>query len=405
MRPIPHAAGLYLAVLQLVFALCWTAYAIYLPRLAASVGLSAGAVVVMLMLDQVIFTITDFSMGVAADKVSRLVGRLGHWAAATTAVSCAAFVALPFIADAHLGAAALLGLTVIWAVTSSALRAPPLMLLGKYAARPAIPYLASLAMLGLGVAGAVSPYLAMVLTKQDPRLPFVIASVALVLVSLALSKVERALAKQAPAENEPPQTVDRTVPAPILIFGLAIVIFAFGFQLHFFFNSAPLFKKFTDDIGTLMPVFWVGFSVSMFPASLITKRWGGLPVMGAAGLLGAVAIVLMQSATALGVTIAAQFMVGAAWGCILMSAFAAAAALGATGHEGKTTGLLFSALALATFARMAAGASGALNDPTLAHLSGWAPIACWAIAGTLLVALSAAYMRRSRDAVRLDTAT
>jgi hypothetical protein len=34
------------------------------------------------------------------------------------------------------------------------------MLLGKYAARPAIPYLASLAMLGLGIAGAVSPYLA-----------------------------------------------------------------------------------------------------------------------------------------------------------------------------------------------------------------------------------------------------
>jgi len=113
MRPIPHAAGLYLAVLQLVFALGWTVYAIYLPRLAASVGISAGAVIVILMLDQVIFTLTDFSMGVAADKVSRLVGRLGHWAAAITAVSCAAFVALPFIVDAHLGAPALLGLTVI----------------------------------------------------------------------------------------------------------------------------------------------------------------------------------------------------------------------------------------------------------------------------------------------------
>jgi len=396
MRPIPHAAGLYLAVLQLVFALGWTVYAIYLPRLAASVGISAGAVIVILMLDQVIFTVTDFSMGVAADKISRLVGRLGHWAAAITAVSCAAFVALPFIADTHFGAVALLSLTVIWAVTSSALRAPPLMLLGKYAARPAIPYLASLAMLGLGIAGAVSPYLALVLTKQDPRLPFVIASVTLMLVSLALAKVERALAKQAPANNEPPKTVDRAVPAPILVFGLAIVILAFGFQLHFFFNSGPLFKKFTSDIGTLMPVFWVGFSVGMFPASLIAKRWGGLPVMGAAGLLGAIAIVLMQSATALPLTIAAQLVVGASWGCILMSAFTAAAALGATGHEGKTTGLLFSALALATFARMAAGASGALNDPTLAAMLRWAPIACWAVAGALLVALSAAYVRRPR---------
>jgi hypothetical protein len=392
MRPIPQAAGVYLAVLQLVFALGWTSYAIYLPRLAASAGLSAGAVLVILMLDQAIFTVTDFSMGVAADKVSRLIGRLGHWVAAITLVSGAAFVGLPFVASA--GAAPMLVLTVIWAVTSSALRAPPLMLLGKYAARPAIPYLASLAMLGVGIAGALSPYLARTLANQDPRLPFVIASVALVLVSLSLAKVERMLAKQAPANNEPPKTVDRAVPAPVLVFGAAVVVFALGFQLHFFFNNAPLFRKFTGDIGTLMPVFWVGFSVGMFPASLITKRWGGLPVMGAAGLLGAIGIVLMESSGTLGLTIAAQVLVGVAWGCILMSAFAAAAALGASGHEGKTNGLLFSGLALATFARLAAGASGALSNPALAPLLHWAPILCWAIAGALLVALSVTFLRR-----------
>lgn len=404
MRPIPQAAGLYLAVLQLVFTLGWTTYAIYLPKLAASVGLSAGAVIVILMLDQAIFTVTDFSMGVAADKVSRLVGRLGHWVAAITLLSCAAFLALPFVAGAGMGAAPLLVLTLIWAVTSSALRAPPLMLLGKYAARPAIPYLASLAMLGLGVAGALSPYLAMILTKQDPRLPFVIASVALVLTSLVLAKVERTLARQAPTTKEPPKTIDRAVPAPVLVFGLAMIIFAFGFQLHIFFNSAPLFKRFTSDIGTLMPVFWVGFSVGMFPASRITKRWGGLPVMGAAGLLGAIAIVAAEISGSLGEVVAAQLLAGAAWGCILMSAFAAAAALGATGHEGKTTGLLFSALALATFARMATSATGALSDPILAPLLRWAPIVCWAIAGALLVGLTAASLRRSRDMARLDPA-
>jgi hypothetical protein len=397
MRPIPHVAGLYLAGLELVFALGWTTYAIYLPRLAASVGLSAGAVIIILMLDQAIFTATDFAMGIAADKVSRLVGRLGHWVAAITLLSCTAFVGLPFVAGAGYGAKILLALTVTWAVTSSALRAPPLMLLGKYAARPAIPYLASLAMLGLGIAGAVSPYLAVTLTKQDPRLPFVIASLALVLTSLALAKVERALAKQAPVKSEPPQTVDRAVPAPVAMFGLATVIFALGFQLHFFFNSAPLFKKFTSDIGNLMPLFWVGFSVGMFPASLITKRWGGLPVMGAAGLLGAAAIVAAEISGSLEQVAAAQLAAGAAWGCILMSAFAAAAALGYTGAEGKTTGLLFSALALATFARMAASASGALNDPALAPLLRLAPIVCWIIAGALLVAMSVAYARRERN--------
>jgi Na+/melibiose symporter-like transporter len=102
MRKIPQGAGLYLAVLELIIALGWTVYAIYLPRLAASAGIAAGAVIYILMLDQAIFTVTDFAMGVAADKVSRLVGRLGHWVAAITALSCAAFVALPFIAGARL---------------------------------------------------------------------------------------------------------------------------------------------------------------------------------------------------------------------------------------------------------------------------------------------------------------
>jgi hypothetical protein len=392
MRKIPQGAGLYLAVLELIFALGWTVYAIYLPRLAASVGIAAGAVIYILMLDQAIFTITDFAMGVAADKVSRLVGRLGHWVAAITALSCAAFVALPFIAGARLGPTALLVLIVIWAVTSSALRAPPLMLLGRYAARPAIPYLMSLAMLGLGIAGAVSPYLAITLAKQDPRLPFVIASVALVLASLGLAKVERSLAKDAPPKPEPPKNVDRAV--PVIVFALATVIFAFGFQLHFFFNSAPRFKQFTSDISTLMPVFWVGFSIGMFPASLITKRWGGLPVMGLFGIIGAGAIVVMEYSGRLEVAIAAQLIAGAAWGCILMSAFSAAAALGYTGAEGKTTGVLFSALALATFARMATTASGALNDPSLAPLLHWAPVVCWVIGGAMLLLLSIARMRR-----------
>jgi Na+/melibiose symporter-like transporter len=401
MRRIPQAAGVYLAVLQFVFALGWTSYAFYLPKLAAAVGLSATAVGIILMLDQVVFTVTDFSMGVAADNVSRVLGRLGHWVAGITFISCLAFVALPFIAVGRLGAVPFLALTAIWAMTSSALRAPPLMLLGKYAARPAIPYLGSLAMLGLGIASAVSPYLAIALAKQDPRLPFVIASVTLLLVSLALAKVERSLAKQAPAAPELPQTVDRAVPAPVLVFGLAVVIFALGFQLHVFFNSAPLFKKFTGNVGMLLPVFWVGFSVGMFPASRITKRWGGLPVMGAAGLLGAVAIVLMEFSTALGLTVAAQIVAGAAWGAILMSAFAAAAALGATGHEGKTTGLMYSGLALATFARMATGASGALADPAFAPLVHWLPIACWGIGGALLLGLTLTYASRSmREAAR-----
>jgi MFS family permease len=395
MRRIPRSVGLYFAVLQFIFALCWTSYSFYLPKLAAEVGLSASAVTLILMLDQAIFTVTDYCAGVAADKVSRLVGRLGHWVAAVAAISCTAFLALPFVARSGIGATALLVVIVIWAVTSASMRAPPLTLLGKYAARPAIPFLAGFAMLGLGIASGLSPYLNKILSNQDPRLPFVLASVALLLTGLALAKVERTLAKRAPTtKGQPGKTADRAAPAPLFMFGVATVILTTGFQLHLFLNSEPLFKKFATDTTALMQVFWVGFSVGMFPAGLITKRWGGLRVMGAAGLVGAIAIVLAEVSGSLGLIVAAQTVAGAAWGCILVSALAAAAALGAPGHEGKVTGILFSALALATFARMAINATGAFGDLALVPLLRWAPLLCWTIAGALLLAMSLASPRQ-----------
>ena len=129
------------------------------------------------MLDQAIFTITDTAMGIAADRIAPFVGRLGLFVGVLTAISCAAFVALPFVAGTGPGAQVwFIGLILIWVVTSSALRAPPLTLLGKYRARPAIPFLSALAMLGYGLAGAVSPYLGVVLRNHDPRLPFVISA-------------------------------------------------------------------------------------------------------------------------------------------------------------------------------------------------------------------------------------
>ena len=114
--------GWYLAVLQLFFALCWTIYVIYLPKLAAAAGIAPKAVILLLMLDQAIFTICDFSTGIAADRVTRVLGRLGVWVAAATGLSCAAFLIMPLLAD--LGAPVLVAIIVVWAVTSSALRAP-----------------------------------------------------------------------------------------------------------------------------------------------------------------------------------------------------------------------------------------------------------------------------------------
>jgi len=91
--------------------------------------------------------------------------------------------------------------------------------------------------------------------------------------------------------------------------------------------------------------------------------------------------------------IAAQFLAGAAWGCMLMAAISAALAIGDTGAEGKVVGLVFSALALATFARMAAVAGGLQKMPDYAPLLQWTTVACWAVAGAGLLVIAASRLR------------
>ncbi|MDH6259435.1 MFS transporter [Bradyrhizobium sp. BR13661] len=391
-----NRTGLYLAALQLVFTLGWTTYVIYLPKLAAQVGIAPSAVILILMLDQAIFTIADTAMGIAADKLAPVIGRLGLFVGLVTAISCGAFLALPFVAGAGASAQGwFIVLIVVWAATSSALRAPPLTLLGKYRARPQVPFLAALAMLGYGVAGAISPYLGVVLREHDARLPFVISSVVLLLTALALSRIEYDAARDTPPPT--PEEAAKPLGLTSIIFIVAMVALALGYQLHFAMNSAPFYLRFAkpDQLQWLMPVFWIGFNIAMFPASLIVKHRGGLIVMGAAGLFGAVAIAAAEFAGSLNILIVAQFLAGAAWGCMLMSAISAALAIGSTGAEGKVTGLVFSALALGTFARMAAVAGGLQKIPDYAPMLHWAPVACWSVAGAGLLVIAAARLQGS----------
>ena len=147
-----------------------------------------------------------------------------------------------------------------------------------------------------------------------------------------------------------------------------------------------------------MPVFWIGFNIAMFPASVIVKHRGALIVMGAAGLLGAAAVFAAEIAGGLNTLIAAQFLAGCAWGCMLMSAISAALAIGDHGAEGKVVGLVFSALALGTFARMAAVAGGLQKLPEYAPLLHWAPVACWSVAGAGLLVVAASTLQGRQTA-------
>jgi MFS family permease len=390
--PVPQRAALYLAVVQFFFALTWTVYVIYLPALAAQVGIPKTWIVFILLLDQAIFVVMDFAMGVLADRVARVLGRLGRVVVAVTLASCAAFLLLPWVAPQ--GAPWLfLALTIIWTATSSALRAPPLVLLGKYAARSAVPWLTALTLFGLGVASAIGPYVTVMLRNVDPRLPFALASIALAAATLGIVWVERALARvehrphdAASAEVQPPPA--RTAP-PIAWFLLAVLLVGAAAQIHIALNSTPLYQRFASNahLQYLTPLFWVGFSVLLMPAGWATKRYGGLVVMGAGGAVAALAAWAAWQAGSLGQLIAAQVVAGGAWGCVLMSAVAAALAIGHTGREGKVTGALFSLLALAACARIAIIAVELNKDPQFAQLLTWLPAAGWAAGGVLLLLL------------------
>ncbi|MBI3095001.1 MAG: hypothetical protein HYY97_09030 [Rhodocyclales bacterium] len=87
--------GLCFASVQFLFVTCWTVYVIYLPGLR----------------------------------------RIGPWLLGATVVSGLAFLLLPIVGPAG-SPVLLLGAVAVSAVTSSALRAPPMMMLGNYVPAP-----------------------------------------------------------------------------------------------------------------------------------------------------------------------------------------------------------------------------------------------------------------------------
>jgi Na+/melibiose symporter-like transporter len=392
---VPAAIGLYLAVVQLLFALTWVVYVIYLPQLAEAAGLPRGVVPWLLMLDQLLFIACDLAVGFASDRAAAVLGRLGGWMVGATLVSMAAFVALPFGAAA--GVPALLVLTVVWAVSSSLLRAPPLTLLGRYAAKPAQPMLVSLVLLGSGLASALAPYLALTLKGLDPRGPFMLSSLSLAAVVLGMVAAERALARAraaAPAAAAGMQMTaiaPRPAARPIPGFLLATLLAALAFQVQANIVQAPLYLRLTspDQLPWLMPLFWAGFNLALMPASLATRRWGGLLVMavGAAltALAGAMASVasLIGSVPVLGSLLA---LAGAGWAVLLMSAFTSALWFGHTGREGRMSGALNALLAAATLLRLGS-ATVLAPPPSLAAEWGWLPALGFGAAAALLWAI------------------
>jgi MFS family permease len=363
--------------MQLFFALTWVVYVIYLPRLAAQAGIGSGAVLWILFGDQVIFALCDWVTGLASDRVAETVGRLGKLVAAVTALSALAFLLLPLVT--RLGAPVFLGLTVVWTATSSALRAPPMKLLGRYTPPGQRPWVASLFLLGTGVASSVAPVLAGPIGRHDPRMVFAVSSLSVVAVTASMAWAEKRLARSAAPEKPAASGIRST---GFLVFLAAVALLALGNQVHTFLNTGPAFRKLAPaaDLPGLLTLSGIGFSLGMLPASWLTKRFGAVTVMAAAALVAAVSAGAAELAPDVASLAVAQFVCGAAWGTVVMSAFTAALAIGHTGSEGLAIGSLFSLMAVAGMARILLGVGGFQH----AALP-WLPAVVWLAAGLMLL--------------------
>lgn len=385
-------AAVYLSLVQFLFATSWVVYVIYLGELLDRVGIGRDYFIWFIILDQAVFAISDTLMGYAADKVERLIGNLGPRIIAVNFVSCLAFALLPFSSDLvneEISPILFTLLLVIWIATSSVLRAPPLVLLTKHAARPKTPRLAALSLLGLALGGALAPYIGLLLKGVDPAVPFVLSAATLVLVTLGISHVGR-IARSLPAQDRQPRAnhppINRTAIA-FLLFSMLFI--GFGFQIHVFLNSKPLYQDFVakDQLVLVLPLFWVGFKLLALPAAAAARRYGSVTILTLATLLGGGALLWVAAADSLETLIAAQMLAGGAWGVVFTTGVSTALGLGTSGREGLVLGLLFTMLSLAALTRAGLVAGGIKASPEYLPVLHSAPGALWFLGSLALLGL------------------
>ena len=375
---VARSAAIYLGVVQFFFASTWTIYVIYLPQLVNQAGLPRSWVPWILVADQIVFALADVATGFWIDRVRAGLARIGGWILGISAVSYAAFLLLPLLGA---GAQPLIVLIAVWAVTSSALRSPAWVLIARYAAKPSMPWVSVLVLTGNAVAAALAPYLGVALKGVDPRLPFALSSLTLLGTVGGILMVERRLAATTPVgESEPAFDWNASgALGTVATFFVCVFVAALGFQAVFALNAAPQYLRFAkpDALPYLLPVFWIGFNLLMFPAAAIVKRAGWLPVMAGSALAGSAAAAASSAAPDLHLLIAAQFLNGGCWGAMTVAAFCAATAFGRVQREGALLGTLFAVLAAATLARILVVAGGLPQMAFYRDIAVWLPALCW----------------------------
>lgn len=379
--------ALYLAIIQFVFVSTWTLYVVFLPELLLRAGIEKFWLPRILLIDQLLMVVFDFSFGVAAARGMQQYGRIAPVILGISLASCLAFLLLP---QAGGSAPLLLGLTVAWVISSSALRAPLYALLSRHAATSERASIAGAMTLGIAAAGALAPWLGMQLKGLDPALPFVVSSLVLAALVLPLSAAEHAAGIKTDNSEAPTQTN----PVPAGSFFILLLAGALAFQIFFNLAAAPGYVRHfgSGALIWLMPLFWIGVAAGSLMAGPLGRRTSPVAAFTAGCILSAIAALLFQYGDAAPLTPIGQTLGGIGWGVALCSAFSIAERY-STGNGGaRMVGALFSMLALAAVTRIG------LNLAGLADTALLMPGFLWLIAGaTLLVAMTRKPPRDNRQ--------
>jgi hypothetical protein len=402
--------------IQGLFALTWALYVAFLPGLLARAGLEAGLAIFFVLLDQAVFAVADWASGVYADRLARMLNRIGPALTACAMFSSCALAALPWVAG--LGVPALMiVVTVLWTASSSALRAPVFTLLGRVggAARPA--GAVSLALLGIGIAGAIAPMFTRALARFDAGAALGACAASLAVAALFASRLEsagagsgatatapgatgtgtpasgavatagssaRASATSAPSTSAAATTRVTPSRAPAFFIAALVALGAFGVQVHTVLLGARAAKAGLVWAAWWAPTFWTGFALGLVIAAFVGRVRETAPPLriGGAGLvLGAFAIVGAQGAADDALFIVAQLAAGATWALFTAVAVRAAMAYGGSRGIGSPLGLMFSALALAALARVGLVIAGWQGGAWLA----WVPATAFVLSGGVLL--------------------
>lgn len=352
--PPPSAAAVAAGVawLQGLLVLSWTLYALFLPSLADRAGLSRSWVPWLLLADQLLFAAGDWAAGLYADRLRRALRAVGPWVLASALASALLLGALP-AAAALATPGVLVAAALLWALSSSMLRAPVFALLGRVGAGTPRAGAVHLALAGVALASAVGPLLTRALQGVDPRAPLWLASLALVVAAWPVLRLE-------------PRTAVAPAPAPtadwraVAMLASAVLALAFAVQVFSVLLPPRLAGGSVAWIAWWAPLFWGGFALGLGLGPVLAARVAEGRRDAAALTVGAVALWIAPLADGAWRALALA-TAGLCWALVFAAALGSVLRFGRDAGLATPVGVFVSAVALAAAARLTLVVTGAVD--------------------------------------------